>query len=410
MKTAYFDCFNGASGDMILGALVQAGADADALVRGLESLELEFSLSFEKTVRGGITAVKAEVHTHEHHPHRGLSDIKQIIGGSGLSARVKQQVISIFERLAKAEATVHGCSLEEIHFHEVGAIDAIVDITGACLALELLGIERIVSSPLPLGSGTVRCAHGLLPVPAPAVAELVKGFPVYDNGEPGERVTPTGAAILTTLSESFGPLPGLTVEAAGYGSGTRPDQKLPNLLRVLVGENRENREVGEVGEVGEVEEKNVVLVETNLDDCNPQFLERAMERLFEAGALDVAFHPVGMKKNRPGVMLSAVVPPSCQEACAQIVLEETTALGVRLIPAERRVMSRKIEAVETPYGPVRVKVASREKARNRMPEYEDCLRAAREHGVPVKEVWMKALVPPSQPENGSSGSMEGCDR
>ncbi|MGE5707230.1 MAG: nickel insertion protein, partial [Bacteroidota bacterium] len=179
-----------------------------------------------------------------------------------------------------------------------------------------------------------------------------------------------------------------------------------NLLRVLVGKTEETEETEEDGAT---EEKNVVLVETNLDDCNPQFLERAMERLFEAGALDVAFHPVVMKKNRPGVMLSAVVPPSCQEACAQIVLEETTALGVRLLPAERRVMKRKIETVETPYGAVRVKSASREKARNRMPEYEDCLRAAREHGVPVKEVWIKALVPPSQPESGSSGSMEGCD-
>ncbi|HEY9765865.1 MAG TPA: nickel pincer cofactor biosynthesis protein LarC [Chroococcales cyanobacterium] len=385
MKIAYFDCFNGASGDMILGSLVHAGADPLEILRALATLPIQgFDVRFEKTERGGISALHAIVETEEGHHHRGLGKIIEIIEGGNLSERVKNRAIQVFKRLAQAEALVHDCAIETIHFHEVGALDAIVDIVGSCQALEELEIEEIYFSPLPLGSGTVRCAHGILPVPAPAVLELVKGFPVFDNGEKGELVTPTGAAILTGLGKS-GNLSDLVPSSTGYGSGTRADQNLPNLLRVVIGENSN-------ASIASERLSEVFLVETNLDDMNPQFFERVMERLFEVGALDVTLVQAGMKNNRPGVILTAVSPPEFKEECAAVILEETTALGVRLIFAERRVMERKIETVETAFGPIRVKEASLGAARNRMPEYRDCLEAAKKFEKPVKEVWAAAIA------------------
>ncbi|HBN09246.1 MAG TPA: nickel pincer cofactor biosynthesis protein LarC [Cyanobacteria bacterium UBA8530] len=392
MKIAHFDCFNGASGDMILGALVHAGADPLEILRALATLPVQgFDVRFEKTERGGISALHAVVETEEGHHHRGLGKIIEIIEGGNLSERVKNRAIQVFKRLAQAEASVHDCAIETIHFHEVGALDAIVDIVGSCQALEELGIEEITFSPLPLGSGTVRCAHGLLPVPAPAVLELVKGFPVFDNGEKGELVTPTGAAILTALGKSNN-LSNLVPSSTGYGSGTRADQNLPNLLRVIIGNASER--LSEISErLSEaLEASKVFLVETNLDDMNPQFFERVMERLFEVGALDVTLVQAGMKNNRPGVILTAVSPPEFKEQCAAVILEETTAIGVRLIFAERRVMERKIETVETAFGPIRVKEASLGAARNRMPEYRDCLEAAKKFEKPVKEVWAAVIA------------------
>lgn len=378
MAIAYVDAFNGASGDMLLGALTHAGADPETLIQTLKTLPLEFGLSFSDTMRGGIKALKANVDAPVGHHHRGLSDVISILRQGKLAPRALERAERVFNRLAMAEAKVHGTTVEKIHFHEVGAVDAIVDIAGVCQALELLNIDEITASALPLGNGTVRCAHGLLPVPAPAVVELMQGFPVYDNGQSGELVTPTGAAILTTLA-TFGPKPEMTLLGTGYGSGTREDQGLPNLLRVMIGEARPNTD-------------RIAVIETNLDDMNPQFYEHLMERLFEAGALDVTLTPTYMKRNRPGTVVSVIVSTALREKCCEILLAESTAIGVRTYEATRRILERRHETVETPYGTIRIKVSTGGGARNVMPEYRDCLELAQKTQRPLKEIWMAAVI------------------
>ncbi|HYM09378.1 MAG TPA: nickel pincer cofactor biosynthesis protein LarC [Bryobacterales bacterium] len=381
MKICYLDCFSGISGDMLLGALADAGADPAEIQRQIGKLRLEgVGVSFEKCSRSGIAATKLRVEAPREHHHRHLSHIEKIIQGAGLAKRVDERSLAVFRRLAEVEASIHQVPVEKVHFHEVGAVDSIVDIAGAAIALELLGIDRIHCSPLNLGSGFVECDHGTLPVPAPATAALVQGKPVYSRGPAFELTTPTGAAVAVTLAESFGPLPAMRIAATGYGAGDRDFPEQPNLLRVIVGEAS-----------GATEATEIWILEANLDDMSPQLAGYVSERLLEAGALDVTFAPVYMKKDRPGFTLSALVKPEDRERLSALLFAETTTLGIRLQPAERRVLERSWVEVETGFGAVRVKVArDGGRLRNFAPEYEDCRRLAREKGVPLKEIIQKA--------------------
>jgi uncharacterized protein (TIGR00299 family) protein len=375
MRIAYFDCFAGASGDMILGALIDAGLKTGLLKSELGKLNLPgFSIAAKKTLKGGIAATKFDVRTGHEHAHRNLRDITRIINKSGLSAAVKEKSKAVFRRLAEAEARVHGTSIDVVHFHEVGAVDAIVDITGAAAGLEALGIEKIFVSPLHLGRGTVKCAHGILPVPPPAVAELVKGFPAYSTDVEGELVTPTGAAILTTLASGFGPMPAMTVDGTGYGAGLR-NTGVPNLLRVFIGRS------------AEAEGDSVQVIETNIDDMNPQFYEHVMESLFKAGAKDVTLTPVIMKKNRPGIVLSVIAASGDVEALVALIFRETTTLGVRISEIKKRMVAeRGILSVRTKWGSARVKTKRAGPRTAFSPEYDDCRRIARAKGIPISDV------------------------
>ena len=380
MRTLYFDCFAGASGDMILGALVAAGADARALREQLALLDVAgFEISFETVDRSGISATHAVVRTADHQQHRHLSAILRIISASRLSQTVKARASRIFERLGEAEARVHNVPVEKIHFHEVGALDAIVDVVGACIGFELLGIERFVSSPLHVGSGTVEMAHGRFPVPPPAVVELLRDAPVYATDVKGELVTPTGAAIISTVcAGEFGALPSMRLAASGYGAGTRQYKDFPNVLRVLVGETA----------VAEGASERLLMLETNLDDASPQVVAYATERAFALGALDCFVTPVQMKKNRPGVLVSILCRAAEREALTKLLFDETTTLGVRSYEVERRALAREFVAVETAFGRINVKVARREdgSVSNIAPEYEDCRMAAARAGVPLRAV------------------------
>ena len=377
MRLLYFDCFAGVSGDMTLGALVGAGAERHLLVEQLEQLDFSsFEIRFEQVDRSGISAVHAHVETSEQHHHRGLSQILKIIERSRLSAKVKERAARIFTRLGEAEARVHNTPVEQVHFHEVGALDAIVDVVGACIGFELLGIERFAASPLHVGSGMVEMAHGRFPVPPPAVVELLKGAPTYATEIAGELVTPTGAAIVSTLCENYGPAPAMRLTATGYGAGGRNYEKFPNVLRVLIGETETD-----------AQNERLLMLETNVDDVSPQVIGHLMERAFQRGALDCYFTPVQMKKNRPGVLVSILCRPAEREALTQLLFSETTTLGVRSYEVERRALAREIVPVETQYGPVRIKVARLDgRISNVTPEYEDCRAAADRYNVPLRDV------------------------
>ncbi len=377
MRLLYFDCFAGVSGDMTLGALVSAGADRRALVEQLAGLEFgKFEVTFEQVDRSGISAVQAKVSTGEQHHHRGLSQILKIIDSARLSDGVKERAARIFTRLGAAEAHVHNLPVEEVHFHEVGALDSIVDIVGACIGFELLDIERFASSALHVGSGMVEMAHGRFPVPPPAVAELLRDKPTYATDIVGELVTPTGAALVSTLCDSYGPLPALRASATGYGAGGRSYEKFPNVLRVFVGEAD-----------GDARNERLLMIETNLDDESPQIVGHVMERAFQRGALDCYFTPVQMKKNRPGVLVSILCRSTEREALMQLLFSETTTLGVRSYEVERRALAREIVPVETRYGSIRIKVARLDgRISNIMPEYEDCRAAAELNDVPLRTV------------------------
>ena len=381
MKICYLDCFSGISGDMLLGALVDAGADAEALRGEIAKLGLAgVELTFEKCSRAGIGGANLTVKVAHDHSHRSLSKIEQIIGDSALDAGVKERSIRIFRRLGEVEAAIHQIDIEKVHFHEVGALDSIVDIVGAVVGFQLLGIERIYSSPLNLGSGTVKAAHGVMPVPAPATAALVAGVPTYSDGPAVELTTPTGAAVATTLAESFGPMPAMKIAAIGYGAGDKDFKERANLLRVVVGETSAGREATEV-----------FVIEANIDDMSPEWAGYVRERLLEAGALDVTLTPVFMKKDRPGYTISAITTPPDREKISSLILAETTTLGVRYYRAERQVLDREIHEVVTVHGSVRIKVAVEDgEVRNFAPEYDDCRRLARDKGVPLKEIWQEA--------------------
>lgn len=378
MKIAYFDCFAGISGDMTLGALIGAGADPGRLREALDRLGVG-GYRFEVGTRmaGPIAATDVQVlldHGHHHH-HRRLPDILEIIQSASLSDRVRQTAGRIFRRLAEAEARVHGSTPEEVHFHEVGAVDAIVDIAGSAICLEMLGWPKVVASPLPTFHGYAKGAHGVFPLPAPAAAEILRGIPWRKLDIEGELVTPTGAAIIREIAAEFGPLPAMTVESIGYGAG-KSDFGIPNALRVMIGDSTAGTDAQEVA-----------VVETNIDDLNPQFYETAMERLFAAGALDVFLTPIQMKKNRPATLLSVICPPGGIDAVAAVIWAETSTFGVRISRRERICLDRRWEEVATEFGPIRIKIGERDgRVITASPEYEECRRAAIAHGVPIRRV------------------------
>ncbi|MFH1566444.1 MAG: nickel pincer cofactor biosynthesis protein LarC [Gemmatimonadota bacterium] len=407
---AYFDCFSGISGDMVLGALVAAGLDPEALRAAIGALRLPgVDVTFEAVQRQGIAATRAVVSTaagaisadHEHHldlaaaggagathhhhgghgPHTHLADILQIIDAGRLEPEIRDRAAAIFRRLAEAEAEVHGVAPEGVHLHEVGALDAVVDIVGAVAGLHLLGVSEVYASPLSLGTGTVDCAHGRYPVPAPGVLALCRGVPVVQTDVRAELVTPTGAAIITTLARSFGPPPPHRQLRVGYGAGGRDLDHGPNVLRLRLGEVSPG-----------YGRDRAVLVEANIDDMNPEIFGYLFGLLLERGALDVYVTPVHMKKGRPGHLLSVLAPEDGVDRLADLVLAETTTLGVRLTPVERRKLAREAATVDTPYGPVRVKVCRWEGGTRSAPEYEDCARIARERRVPLQSVYRAAAA------------------
>ncbi len=385
-KIAYFDCFSGASGDMILGALVDAGVEPAQLEAELRKLPVTgWSLRAEKVKRGALAATKVHVEIQETHHHRGLAKILDTVARAGLAPRAAQRASAIFQRLGEAEARIHNVPVEQVHFHEVGALDAIVDIVGSCVGFELLGIEEFACSPLNVGGGTVRAAHGVMPVPAPATVDLLRGKPTYSSGIDRELVTPTGAAIVSTLAASCGTIPPMVTEAIGYGAGSFELPEQPNVLRILVGE-RIARETAPWDE-------SITIIEANLDDMNPQIYGYFAEQALAAGALDVYATPVQMKKNRPGQLVTILCRPPDAAKLTDLVFRETTTIGVRSWEARRRTLLRDSVTVETSFGAVRMKVSRLNgHVLNAAPEYEDCRRIAAQRGVPLKEVLAQAAA------------------
>ena len=444
MRIAYIECFSGISGDMFLGALVDAGVSADLLRSTVRDLDLGAELHISRVDRCGITSTKVDVvingepdrpreaeqpvhhvHSHEHghshhHEHRHadgtvhshahahddehthdpdhahehqhahgrhLSEIKQIIAGSSTSPSAKKTATSIFEALGAAEAKIHNVPVEQIHFHEVGAVDAIVDIICASVGAEALGVDHFIVSPLNVGGGTVKCAHGVFPVPAPATVELLKGAPVYSGEIQKELVTPTGAAIVKTLARSYGPTPAMTIETSGYGAGSRNFPSHANVLRITVGESAPAQASNSDLPIDEV-----IVLEANIDDLNPQLFGYVAEQALAEGALDVFATPVQMKKSRPGTLLTLLTKPEDAERIARLVFRETSTIGIRTRREQRFVLPRRHESVQTPWGEVRIKVAQITGAiSNYAPEYEDCRRIAEQHHVPLKHVMQEAI-------------------
>ena len=424
-RVAYFDCASGASGDMVLGALVDLGLPLGRLRAELAKLPLTgYRLEARKVDRAGIQATKVDVvlegeigqtdgdgngdgnghgHAHEHeqehehddshdhehehgdasdaHPHRGLSEILRMIEKSGLEAGVKERSSALFHRLGEAEASVHGIDIEDVAFHEVGAVDSIVDVVGAVIGLGWLDVDRFLASPLNVGSGTVKIAHGEYPVPPPATLQLVAGVPVYGNGR-GELLTPTGALLVTAHATGYGPLPALRPEGVGYGAGNRNTPERPNVLRLIVGDEI----------TGAAEGHRVTVIEAEMDDMSPQLFGPLLDRLLAAGALDAFYTPVQMKKGRPGVLLTVIAERERRTALEELLFAETTTLGVRWQEWDRTVLEREAVAVETEFGAIAVKIARRQgRIYNVQPEFDDCLARARVAGRPVKEVWAAAL-------------------
>lgn len=373
MKTCYFDCFSGISGDMTVGALIDAGADTRELFAGLASLGTGATFEVEKTKRRGIAASKFHVRGGEARSHRHLPHILEMIERSALPLRAKASAALVFQRLGEAEARVHGIAIEKVHFHEVGAVDSICDIVGACLGLELLNAAEIACSAINTGSGTVNTEHGVLPVPAPATAALLEGKPVYARGPQLELTTPTGAAIATALASDFGPLPPMRITSLGYGAGDKDFPEHANVLRVMIGER-----------TGASESTTVSVIEANIDDSTPEVLGYAMERLLDSGAvLDVTLSPLVMKKNRQAALLTVITRPEHRETAAQLIFAETSTLGLRMYSAERRVQARRLVEIETGYGKVRIKVGE---SGSFAAEFEDCRALALRTGKPLKQV------------------------
>lgn len=380
MTLAYFDCPSGAAGDMIMGALVDAGAPFEALREGLHGLDLRgWEIVRHEVRRGAFRATKIDVaiDASAQHAHRTLADILAILERSGLPARVAERARRVFERLADAEARVHGTTRERVHFHDVGAVDAIVDVTGGVLALHLLGVDNVYVSPLPLGGGFVEGPHGRMPVPGPGTAELLRGFPVVDTGARVELLTPTGAAILTTLARPAVRPPAMTLAAVGYGAGTRDFPDTPNMLRCFVGEAVDSGGATET----------IVQVETTIDDMSPQLYEPLLERLFEVGALDVFLTPVVMKRSRPGTVLTALCAPERVGELTRVLFEESSSIGVRWSEWRRAALPREMVTLATTYGPIAFKVSRLEgRVVTVTPEFADVARVAREKSLPVREV------------------------
>ncbi|MEE8260294.1 MAG: nickel pincer cofactor biosynthesis protein LarC [Nitrospinaceae bacterium] len=383
MKIAYFDCHSGISGDMVLGALVDAGVDLKAIRKGLASLGLKgYEIKSKRVKRGLFGGTKVDVvlspkaHTHS----RTFTHIEKLLKRSKLQKSIVEDSIEIFLRIGKAEAKVHRTKIDKIHFHEVGAVDSIVDIVGGVIGMQELNVGQVLSSPLNTGEGTVECAHGVLPVPAPATLELLKGIPCYSSGIPYELTTPTGAAMIGFWAEAFQSLPLMKIQKSGYGAGSHVIKEHANLLRIIVGEAE--------GKGG----AKIVLVETNIDDMNPEFYDHIMDQLFSAGALDVFYTSVMMKKNRPAVKISVLAPPAKREAVSHILLTETSTFGIRFTEMDRIILDRQSMEVQTPYGKVTVKVGSLDGQVMRFsPEYENCKQIARKKKIPVKVVYDTVL-------------------
>jgi uncharacterized protein (TIGR00299 family) protein len=383
LATFYLDCFSGASGDMMLGALLDLGLPLDALRDALGSLAIEYGeITAERVTRAGISATRfrlieksAAAGPDAQHRHHHLKHIVAAIRRSSLSPEGQERAVHLFERLADAEAAIHNTPIERVHLHEVGALDSIIDIVGAVFALEWFGIDDVVSSPLNVGGGTVRCAHGVFPVPAPATARLLANVPVYGNGT-SELVTPTGALLVTGYARSFGPMPPMRIEGIGYGAGERDPQETPNVLRIFRGER-----------VDAAGGRQVVQIECEIDDMNPQLFGPLMDHLSNAGALDVFYSSVQMKKNRPGTLVTVVAPPDRRDVITAVLFAHSTTIGVRYQEMQRDTLEREIRSIETPLGAIRFKVATRAgRVLNAAPEFEDCARIAAERGLPIKEV------------------------
>ena len=378
MKIAYADCFSGISGDMFLGALLDCGLPQQVLLDGLAALELAgFSLKAEKKTVAGISATKCRISLEEQHHHRTWPIIREIINSSSLKKNIKEKSLAVFSTLARAEARVHGCSPEDVHFHEVGALDAIIDIVGAAIGLDFFNIEQLITSPLPLTRGWVDCAHGRLPLPAPAVCELVRNIPVYGLDLDQELVTPTGAALAKSLSASFGSFPAMTIEESGYGAGSHKlADSRPNLLRLIIGSQKD------VAEAQEVE-----VIETHLDDWSPEGFPYLSELLFKARALDVTIMPIQMKKGRPGLLLKVICEPSRSWELQKIILTETTAIGLRYYRQKRWTLPRETVKIASPWGEVEIKKVDTPQGVAFYPEYEECRKIAKKHGIPLKVVY-----------------------
>ncbi len=384
MQTAYFDCFNGAAGDMILAALIDAGLSVDELRESLATLPVTgYKIHARKIDKQNFAATQFDVQLNDDRTqsHRNLQDITRIIQGGALTQTVQRRALAVFHRLAAAEAQAHGSNLDQVHFHEVGAVDAIVDIVGACWALERLRIDRVVCSPIPVGSGTVTCAHGVLPVPAPATALLLRGVPLAATDEIGELTTPTGAAILTEIASAFGPLPAITIERIGVGAGQREGKNRPNVLRVILGHSTPGRHL-----------EPITVLEACIDDATPEVLGYTMERLLNAGALDAYCVPIHMKKARPGMLLTVLATAEQVTQLESIVFRETTTFGIRHSDILRSVLPRRIENVPTRFGDIGVKIGTiDDQPVSVAAEYEDCRAAADRHGVPLREVMTEAV-------------------
>ena len=417
MKLLYFDCFAGAAGDMILGALLDAGLPIDELKKALGSLAVEgWDISADRVLKTGVSATKFKVnehvhshvhpHSHSHHdhdhrhdagshaPHHSLKEIEAAIGRSALSDSGKGRAIAMFRRLAEAEAAIHGMPVDQVHLHEVGAIDSIIDIVGAVFALEWFAADRIVVSPLNVGGGMVRSAHGVFPVPAPATVRLLGQAPIYSNGIEAELLTPTGALILTEYASSFGPVPAMRVDRVGYGAGDRELKETPNVVRVLVGETDDTPKgvSPQTGGEGGGDKPlglsmRVVTLECEIDDMNPQIFGVLMDRLYAAGALEVFYSSVQMKKNRPGTLMTIVARPGDRETLTELVFRESTTIGIRYQELSRECLDREMVTVSTPVGPVRFKVASRGgQVLNAQPEFDDLAKLSAERGIPIKDL------------------------
>lgn len=384
MTVAYFDCFSGISGDMVLGALVDLGLDIDDLVNSLASLELEeFRIESRDVMSYGLRATKVDVIVPETVLVRTFNNIRDSIESSELPQSVKALSLEIFMRIASAESVIHNKPVDQVHFHEVGAVDSIVDIVGAAYGISALGITEVFSSPLPLGHGMIKTQHGSIPVPAPAVLEILEDTPTYGRGIPTEIVTPTGAAIVKSLAGSFGTMPPLKIGKIGYGAGTK-DIGVANLLRIITGELLDTRGEGE---------QLAYVISTNIDDMNPEFYEYVMERLFDSGAHDVWLTPIQMKKTRPGVVINVLCAPADASVLKGILLEETSTFGLRTSTVMKKAIEREFMEVETPWGPVRVKVG-RESGHvtSVSPEFSDCAKIAGEKSVPIKDVFRTAQL------------------
>jgi uncharacterized protein (TIGR00299 family) protein len=378
-KIAYLDCFSGISGDMFLGALLDAGLSFEELKKGLGSLPLDgYGLEMKREMKGSLSATHFIVNVEEEgHTHRHLEDIRKIIREGSLSKDVQDKGIRIFESIAREEGRIHNHAPEKVHFHEVGAVDSIIDVLGTVLGIECLGIDTLYASSLPVGSGFVETEHGRIPVPAPATMALLEGIPVYGSGLNKELVTPTGAALVKGLASSFGTLPPMIVEKVGYGAGTRDLPDRPNLLRIIIGRDQSEQQV-----------ETVVNLEANLDDTSPEWLGFLMDRLFDAGALDVVFCPVQMKKNRPGVLIQVMGRPEQKDELMDILFTESTTLGVRFQLTQRRILGRSSVVIDSPWGKMLVKkVVGPDGASSFLPEYEACRKIAKEEKIPLRQVY-----------------------